>query len=135
MSPDSNPFLRGCFGRSWEISTAHITDEAASYLSELADIATPTSFLFVAFRIPYCEAVGVKLIATPWTDEPLQQVEGIDAGELRRRHLAKGMPASLADVLHLAALADTRFLIFDADAALLEGLPVYEKDADNVDND
>jgi hypothetical protein len=40
---------------------------------QLADIATPNGFLFVAFRIPYSPAVGVKLIATPWTDENLQR--------------------------------------------------------------
>ena len=128
-------FETGRYSRSWEISTAHITHESASYLPELADIATPTGFLFVAFRIPYCEAIGVKLIATPWTDENLQHVEGISAEDLRRRHLAKGMPASLADVLHLAALADIRFLIFDADAPLLDGLPVYEEDAGSTGND
>lgn len=122
-------FETGRYSRSWEISTAHITDESASYLADLADIATPSGFLFVAFRIPYSPAIGVKLIATPWTDENLQHVEGISAEDLRQRHLAKGMPASLADVLHLAALADIRFLIFDADASLLDGLPVYEEDA------
>ena len=90
------------------------------------DIATPSGFLFVAFRIPYSPAVGVKLIATPWTDANLQHVEGIAAEELRQEHRAKGMPESLVEVLHLAALADVRMLVFDADAPVLDGLTLYD---------
>lgn len=119
-------FETGFYSRCWEISTAHITEEAGRYLVELADIATPTGFLFIAFRIPYSPAIGVKLIATPWTDENLQSVEGITANDLRQEHLGKGMPTSLVDVLHLAALADVRILLFDADAPVLDGLALYE---------
>jgi hypothetical protein len=109
-----------------EISSAHITEEAGRYLASLADIATPTGFLFVAFRIPYSPAVGVKLIATPWTDENLQRVEGITAERLRQEHRRKGMPESLVEVLHLAALADVRLPVFDADAPVLDGLTLYD---------
>jgi hypothetical protein len=120
-------FETGFYSRAWEISSAHITEEAGRFLAELADIATPSGFLFVAFRIPYSPAVGVKLIATPWTDANLQHVEGITAEELRQEHRAKGMPESLVEVLHLAALADVRLLIFDADAPVLNGLPIYDE--------
>ncbi|EPB9494592.1 TPA: ABC transporter substrate-binding protein [Pseudomonas aeruginosa] len=119
-------FETGCYSRCWEISSAHITPEAVSYLAELADIATPTEFLFIAFRIPYSPAIDVKLIATPWTDANLLHVEGITARQLRQEHLDKGMPESLVKALHQAALADTRILIFDADAPVLDGLPFHE---------
>jgi len=115
-------FETGFYSRCWEISSAHLTAEAGRFLAELADIATPSGFLFVAFRIPYSPAIGVKLIATPWTDANLQRVEGITAEQLRQEHRAKGMPESLVEVLHLAALADVRMLVFDADASVLEGL-------------
>ncbi|HMW53941.1 MAG TPA: ABC transporter substrate-binding protein, partial [Rhodocyclaceae bacterium] len=108
------------------ISSAHITEEAGRYLANLADIATPSGFLFVAFRIPYSPAIGVKLIATPWTDANLQLVEDITAEELRQEHWTRGMPESLMEVLHLAALADVRMLVFDADAPVLDGLPLYD---------
>lgn len=36
------------------------------------------------------------------------------------------MPESLLEVIQLAALADVRLLIFDADAAVLEGLPLRD---------
>jgi hypothetical protein len=103
------------------------SEEASRYLAKLADIDTPTRFLFVAFRIPYSPAVGVKLIATPWTDENLQQVEGITAERLRREHRRKGMPESLGEVLHLFALADVRLLVFDSDAPVLNGLTLYDE--------
>jgi hypothetical protein len=119
-------FETGFYSRCWEISSAHLTPEAGRFLAGLADIATPSGFLFVAFRIPYSPAIGVKLIATPWTDANLQLVEGITAEELRQEHRAKGMPESLVEVLHLAALAEVRMLVFDADANVLDGLPLYD---------
>lgn len=121
-------FETGFYSRAWEISTAHLTQEASNLLMEWADIATPTAFLFVAFRIPYSPAIGLKLIATPWTDEHLAQVEGMTAAELREEHRNRGVPESLIELLHLAASADVRFLVFDADAAVLEGLPLYEEE-------
>ncbi|KRP72594.1 MULTISPECIES: DUF5983 family protein [Pseudomonas] len=120
-------FETGFYSRCWEISTAHITEEAGCYLTELADIATPIGFLFVAFRIPYSPAIGVKVIATPWTDANLQYVEGITAEQLRQEQCDKGMPESLVNVLLLAAQAYVRILIFDADAPVLDGLPLYEE--------
>lgn len=119
-------FETGVYSRAWEISTAHITEQSQRYLCDLADIATPTGFLFIAFRVPYSPAIGVKLIGTPWADEHLQDIDGITAEQLREEHLSKGMPEDLMQVLHLAANADVRILIFDADAPELDGLPVYE---------
>lgn len=119
-------FKTGFYSRCWEISSAHLTPAAGRFLTELADIATPSGFLFVAFRIPYSPAIGVKLIATPWTDANLQDVEGISAEQLRQEHQANGMPESLVEVLHQAALADVRMLVFDADAPMLDGLPLYD---------
>jgi len=119
-------FQTGIYSRCWEISTAHLSESSMRYLEERADIATPEAFLFVAFRIPYSPAVGVKLIATPWTDVNLMQVDGTSAEDLRQVQRDKGMPDDLATVLFMAAQADVRILIFDADAPLLPGLKVYE---------
>lgn len=119
-------FETGIYSRCWEISTCHITEASGRYLCDLADIATPTGFLFIAFRVPYSPAIGVKLIATPWTDENLRSIEEVAAEQLRQEHLSKGMPDDLMQVLHLAANADVRILIFDADAPELDGLPIYE---------
>ena len=119
-------FDTGHYSRCWEISSGHITEAAWHFLAELADIATPTTFLFIAFRIPYSQAIGVKLIATPWTDANLRLVEGTTAKRLDREHRRKGMPDCLVQVLRLAALANVRMLVFDADAQVLEGLPTHD---------
>lgn len=120
-------FDTGHYSRCWEISSGHITEAAWHFLAELADIATPTTFLFIAFRIPYSQAIGVKLIATPWTDANLRMVEGTTAKRLDQEHRRKGMPDCLVEVLRLAALADVRMLIFDADAPVLDRLAVFDE--------
>jgi hypothetical protein len=119
-------FETGFYSRCWEISSSHITEEANIYLAEWVDRDTPTRFLFAAFRISDSPVIGVKLIATPWTDEVLQWVEGLTAEQLRQAYRKEDMPESLIDVLFLAAQADVRLLVFDGDAAVLDGLPVYE---------
>ena len=117
-------FETGYYSRCWEVSSAHISHETGQYLANLADLATPEAFLFVAFRVPYSPAIGVKLISTPWTDQHLQDVEGITAEQLRQEHRSKGMPDDLAQILALAGQADVRILILDADAPVLPGLPL-----------
>lgn len=119
-------FETGRYSRCWEISSAHIGQEAARYLADLADLATPETFLFIAFRIPYSPAIGIKLISTPWTDEHLTYAEGISGQQLRQEHRDKGMPDELADILELAGRADVRILIFDADAPVLPGLSLVD---------
>lgn len=117
-------FKTGVYSRAWEISSAHLTDESWRYLANLADLATPEAFLFVAFRIPYCAAIGIKLIATPWTTNNLEQAEGISLAQLQQIHRNKGLPPDLAHLIELAGQADVRFLIVDADAAEVPGLPL-----------
>ncbi len=117
-------FETGYYSRCWEISSAHISQETGQYLANLADLATPEAFLFIAFRVPYSPAIGVKLISTPWTDKNLEYAEGISADQLWREHRGKGMPDDLANILELAGQADVRILILDADAPALLGLPL-----------
>jgi len=120
-------FETGFYSRCWEISSSHITEAAMSYLGVLADVATPSGLMMEAFRMPYSSIVGVKLFSTPWTDDNLRVVDGTDSEVLRRQHQVAGVPKSLEHVLHLAAQADTRFLLFDPDAPLLDGLPQFEE--------
>ncbi|HFJ0421581.1 TPA: ABC transporter substrate-binding protein [Pseudomonas aeruginosa] len=120
-------FETGHFSRCWEISAAHVTEEAIDYLWKMAKVEAPPSLLFAAFRIPGCPAIGVKLIATPWTNDNLLHVEGITAEQLRQEHEGKGVPLSLVEILHQAAEVDTRFLILDADAPELDGLVLHQE--------
>ncbi|HGA3328142.1 TPA: ABC transporter substrate-binding protein, partial [Pseudomonas aeruginosa] len=45
-------FETGYYSRCWEVSSAHICQETGQYLANLADLATPEAFLFIAFRVP-----------------------------------------------------------------------------------
>ncbi|MGV8399248.1 DUF5983 family protein [Pseudomonas aeruginosa] len=121
-------FETGFYSRCWEISTAHLDEIGRRYLCNLVASAAPPDALFVAFRIPYGPSIGLKLIATPWTDENLLHIEEITAEQLRQEHRTRGLPHSLVNVLHLAGQADVRMLVFDADAPTLDGLPVFDDD-------
>ncbi|MFC4160741.1 DUF5983 family protein [Chitinimonas lacunae] len=121
-------FQTGVYSRCFEISSTHLTIEANEFLAQLADIGTPLHFLFVAFRIPDSWAIGVKLLDTPWSDANLQSLVGITLADMRRLMQRQGMPDSLIDVIVLAATADVRMLVFDANAPVLDGLPIYHAD-------
>ncbi|MFG6179693.1 hypothetical protein ACGTN6_20885, partial [Halomonas sp. THAF12] len=104
--------------RSWEISTGHLSSESLDYLTcQGVNRGEATGMMFEVFVVPPMAnhlVLGVKLIGTPW-DEP----------GLRQEHLDAAVPADLVNVLHLAAAADVRFLVFDPDAPELEGLPYF----------
>ncbi|MCH5488401.1 ABC transporter substrate-binding protein [Pseudomonas syringae] len=120
-------FETGHYSRAWEISTAHLTEEALRYLTILAcnlDVR-PTGLLFEPFALADCSGIGCKLIATPWTDDNLAKIEGSPYSSLRQEQLDAGTPAALVNVLYLAALADVRLLIFDPDAPFLNGLAIF----------
>lgn len=119
-------FDTGFYSHCWEISSRHLTEADTHYLVERADIDAATDDLFDAFHLPHDLSIGVKLLATPWTDDNLRLIEGITAEQLRQEHRRQGLSRSLANLLHLAGQADVRFLIFDPNAAVLNGLPVYD---------
>ncbi|CFV69524.1 Uncharacterised protein [Burkholderia pseudomallei] len=119
-------FQTGFYSRCWEINTCHLASDAVRYLERLADTGSSSGRWFEAFRLPESHALGCKLIATPWNDEHLRDVDGQTADNLRREHHDAGVPASLVDVLHQAGQADVRMLIFDPDASILTGLPVFD---------
>lgn len=116
-------FETGHYSRCWEISIAHLPDAVWETLTPSTVLK---GLLLEAFELRDSHAFGVKLIATPWTDSHLHQIEGCTARQLRQQQLDAGMPVELVEVLHLAAQADVRILIFDPDAAQLEGLPTYD---------
>ena len=118
-------FDTGVFSRCWEISSRHLSENSWRYLARLADAGRPSGLLFEAFRLPASHAIGCKLIATPWTDDHLRAVDVQTTAELREEHRDAHVPDTLIDLLHRAGEADVRVLIFDADARVLDGLPVY----------
>jgi len=122
-------FETGHYSRAWEISTAHLTEEALRHLESQAGNfdSRPTGLLFEPFALTDCNGVGCKLIGTPWTDDNLMKIEGHTYSSLRQEQLDAGIPEALVNVLYLAALADVRLLIFDPDAAVLDGLAIFDE--------
>ena len=122
-------FETGHYSRAWEISTAHLPEEAMFYLEGWVSHSAPrqTSLLFELFTLPDCCGIGCKLIGTPWTDENLLNIEGKRYSSLRQEQLDAGTPEALVTVLYLAALADVRLLIFDPDATVLDGLAIFDE--------
>ena len=53
-------FETGHYSRAWEISTAHLPEEAMCYLSELVGNSTPklTGLLFELFTLPDSDSIG-----------------------------------------------------------------------------
>ena len=119
-------FETGHFSRCFEISSAHLPDTTWTGLQALLLNQWPIGLWIEPFTLPDSHALGFKLIATPWIDNHLNQIDGSTAEQLRQQLLDAGLPVELVDVLHLAAQADVRILIFDPDAACLEGLPTYD---------
>ncbi|WDG77563.1 ABC transporter substrate-binding protein [Pseudomonas chlororaphis] len=122
-------FETGHYSRAWEISTAHLTEEALRYLESRAGNfdSKPIGLLFEPFALTDCNGVGCKLIGTPWTDDNLVRIEDRPYSSLRQEQLYAGTPEALVNVLYLAALADARLLIFDPDAAVLDGLAIFDE--------
>lgn len=121
-------FNTGHYSRCWEVSSKHLAPLAMRWLERCAaGSQSSAGVLFSAFGIPGTRgAVGCVLHATPWTDEHLRAVQGIDSRLLRELQERGHMPVSLMSVLHQAALADTRILIFDPDAPALAGLLLHD---------
>lgn len=120
-------FETGRYSRCWEITSAHLPPSVWSHLEVQARRNLPTGLLFEMFTIPASLAIGFKLIATPWNTPHLINTLGITVRELYNEQVADGFARELLDILHLAAKADVRILIFDPDADYLEGLPSYNE--------
>ncbi|AZC90175.1 ABC transporter substrate-binding protein [Pseudomonas carnis] len=119
-------FETGHYSRCYEISSAHLPQAAWTDVQALLLNPWPVGLLLEQFILPESRAIGFKLIATPWTDTHLDRVHGCTAEQVRQQQLDAGLPQALVEVLHLAAQADVRILIFDPDAACLDGLPAFE---------
>ena len=122
-------FETGHYSRAWEISTAHLPEEAMFYLEGWVSHSAPrqTGLLFELLPLPDCHGIGCKLIGTPWTDANLLKIESRPYSSLRQEQLDAGTPVALIEVLYLAALADVRLLIFDPDATVLDGLAIFDE--------
>lgn len=116
-------FETGHFSRCWEISAEHLPEEV---LNQLFCIPSDRRDLQLElFQNADQSVLGCKLRNTPWTETHLDLLS-ISPEALRQRQLDAGLPAEFVEILHLAGQADVRFLLFDPDATLLDGLPSFQ---------
>ena len=120
-------FATGQYSRSWEISTSHLPADEYAYLQQLARSERPAGF-FECFSLVSNRSVGCKLYSTPWHRSAHVEGPGCSAADVCIRLLDEQVPPVLMTLLLLAGQADTRFLVFDPDAAPLAGLPVFADD-------
>ena len=120
-------FATGQYSRSWEISSSHLPANEYAYHEQLAPSAQPEGF-FECFQLLSNRSVGCKLYSTPWHRSGQTEGLGCSAADVCTRLLDEQVPPVLMTLLLLAGQADTRFLVFDPDAAPLAGLPVFADD-------
>lgn len=123
LAIDKISFDRSQVQRCWEISTAHVCEQANEWLLKHAGKKGLGMFFDVAMMV---DVFVIKIISSPWDDENLMSIDSITAADLRQEHKKAGMPDSLINLLHLAAQAKVRFLVLDPDADNLDGLPVFD---------
>jgi len=118
-------FETGFYSRVFEVTSAHLPDEEWDELQHLVEHADTTQLMFECFALPDSDAVGFKLIGTPWTDKHLHAIEGFGLSTLQAQQAEEGFPEEFIRVLTLAGQADVRVLIIDPNGCRLEGLPVF----------
>lgn len=116
-------FETGHFSRCWEISAEHLPEDVVNQMFLMRTDLHDLQLEF--FENSAQSVIGCKLRNTPWTDKHLDLLN-TNPADLRQRQLDYGLPVELVEILHLAGQADVRFLLFDPDAALLEGLPRFQ---------
>lgn len=122
-------FQTGHYNRCWEINSEHIPYWARTWMKNyIRETIQPPEVFFQAFEIsnprkPY--ALGFRLLNTPWTNDHLSNLN-LDSQSLQNQQQSYEIPMPILDILHMAAMADIRVLIFDPLAPTLAGLPLAE---------
>jgi len=126
------PFNGYNYGRYWEISYGHLTDEDHEFME--AHSISPQGKqisevqLVDIFRLPFMEGYGIRLESTPWTNRRVKRATGMDMAALRKSHEDIGMPVCLMNILHMAGVADARILFFNDIAYETPGLKIVKPD-------
>lgn len=135
MTQSLNPFhitdsdhlqTNPCCSRAFEISSAHLPEEDWAELPTLVESADTALLQFECFTLPDSDAIGFKILSTPWTDHHLGQYWGYDLSTLQALQAEEGFSEETIRVLTLAAQAEVRFLVIDPNSNVLSGLPLFD---------
>lgn len=120
------PISHLCCSRAFEISSAHLPEEDWADLQVLAETADTGLLQFECFTLPGSEAIGFKILSSPWTDQHLGEYWGYDLSTLQALQATEGFSEETIRVLTLAAQAAVRFLVIDPYSNVLNGLPRFD---------
>ncbi|VXC23907.1 conserved hypothetical protein [Pseudomonas sp. 8Z] len=113
--------IRAC--SAWEISDQHLDHDAHQYLVRVTDETWYTGLAFEAFKLWKPGALGIQLVTDYWSS----LLDDLTLQAFYQEQLRNGVPTCLVNLLHLAAAASVRYVMFDPDASQLDGLPVFER--------
>jgi len=108
---------------TWEISDQHLDPDAHQYLVRVTDETWYTGLAFEAFKLWKPGAIGIQLVTDYWSSLE----DDFTWQAFHQEQLRNGVPKSLVDLLHLAAAASVRYVLFDPETSQLDGLPVFER--------
>lgn len=120
------PMTHPCCSRAFEIASAHLPEEDWEELQTLVENADTALLQLECFTLTDSDAIGFKILSTPWTDQHLGQYGGYDLSTLQALQAAEGFSEEAIRVLTLAAQAHVRFLVIDPNSNVLDGLPLFE---------
>ena len=126
IAAGDHPQPHPCCSRAFEIASAHLPEEDWADLQTLVEDADTALLHFECFTLPDSDAIGFKLLSTPWTDQHLGQYWGYDLSTLQALQAAEGFSEQTIRVLTLAAEAEVRFLVIDPNGNVLDGLPLFD---------
>jgi len=111
-------YCHQCRRNVFEISLSHLPPATFDYLNRKDKLS---GAYLRRMSIDGSNAIGFQLLSTPWTVDSLR----IGLTDLKLQFIDDGMPAEFVDLLIKAGKANVRYLIFDKDAHVLVGLPLY----------
>ncbi|MFI8556352.1 hypothetical protein [Pseudomonas putida] len=121
-----HPVPHPCCSKAFEIASAHLPEEDWEDLQALVETADTALLQFECFTLPDSDAIGFKLLSTPWTDQHLGQYWGYGLSTLQALQATEGFSEETIRVLTLAAQAEVRFLVIDPNSNVLDGLPLFD---------
>lgn len=73
IAAGDDPVPHPCCSQTFEIASVHLPEQDWEELQALVETADTALLQFECFTLPDSDAIGFKLLSTPWTDQHLGQ--------------------------------------------------------------